>query len=157
MRSNTLRPRGRPKGATLRLDLKTRNEIDELWPKIRDAFAFYGRNLSSVCGPSRRKIIEKRLSEGYEPDDIVKAVHGYVHFHEGMEPCGEFNPRKWFDPETVFKSTRFDTRVEMGDEPWVKVDPKLKHEQAVRARQEAAQRRLDEARARMESFKLKAV
>ncbi len=125
-------------------------DIDSVWPKIRAAFAFYGRKISPVCGPSRRKLIEKRLAEGYSPQAIVRAVDGYCHFHEGLDqkPGEDFNPRKWFDPDSVFKAERFDTRVELGEQGrWVHVDPRVSHEQQVKARQAAAQKRVDEARA----------
>ncbi len=125
------------------------NDIDAVWPEIREVFSFYGRRLSPVCGASRRKLIGKRLSEGYATTDLISAIHGYVRFHGGLEPdAGEtFNPRKWFDPEAVFKETRFDTRVELGYEgQWAAVDPKLQHQEAVKAKQAAAQQRLEAAR-----------
>jgi hypothetical protein len=134
--------------------------VDDLWPEIREAFAFYGRKLGATCGPSRRKLIEQRLSEGYEPSDLVCAVHGYVHFHEGLEPeeGSTFNPRKWFDPDSVFKATRFDTRVEMGYEGvWEKVDPKERREAAVKARQEAANEKVAAARRERDQSRLRAV
>ncbi len=128
--------------------MEDESEIDKVWPAIRTAFAFYDRRISPVCGTARRKLIQKRLDEGYAPLDLVRAIHGYCHFHEGLEakPGESFNPRKWFDPESVFKESRFDTRVELGDAPWVAVDPKQFHEQQVKARQKAAQERVDDAR-----------
>ncbi len=135
-------------------------ETDDIWPQIREAFAFYGRQVSPVCGPSRRKLIEKRLAEGYSPQAIISAVDGYVHFHEGLDPKpGEdFNPRKWFDPDSVFKAERFDTRVELGEQGrWVHVDPRVSHEQQVKARQAAAQKRVDEARAERDKGLLRVV
>jgi hypothetical protein len=126
------------------------NEVEEIWPDIREAFAHYGRKLSPVCGPSRRKLLIKRFEEGYDRDAILAAIHGYVRFHGGLDPdAGEtFNPRKWFDPEAVFKETRFDTRVELGYEGrWVAFDPKQYHDDQVKAKQAAAQKRLNAARA----------
>lgn len=120
--------------------------IDAIWPRIREAFAFYGKKMRSPCGPGRRKLIEKRLSEGYQPDDLVRAVHGWVHFHNGLEEREGFKPRKWFDPESVFKESRFDTRVELGEHPWVYVDPKARHEKEVKDRQAAAQKRIQAMR-----------
>ncbi len=132
--------------------------IDTIWPKIVKAFAFYGRGIGPARGPgpTRRKLIEKRLAEGYEPEDLVRAVHGYVHFHEGLEPKpgDDFNPRTWFDPEAAFKAWRFDTRVELGAQgPWVYVDAKLEKERQVKARQKAAQARVDAARKKMDAEK----
>ncbi len=135
-------------------------DIDTIWPQIREAFAFYGRKLSPVCGSSRRKLIEKRLAEGSTGADLVQAVSGYVHFHEGLDPKpGEdFNPRKWFDPDSVFKAERFDTRVELGEQGrWVHVDPRVSHEAQVKARQAAAQKRVDEARAAQDKGRLRVV
>jgi hypothetical protein len=134
--------------------------VDEIWPAIRAAFADYDKKLSPRCGPSRRKLIELRLSEGYEAEDLIGAVHGYVWFHEGLDPSpGEtFNPRKWFDPDSVFKAARFDTRVEEGYRgKWSFVDPKERHQAAVESRQAAAQQRLNAARRLKEGIPLRAV
>ncbi len=134
--------------------------IDEIWPKIRAAFAFYGRTTRPTIGPSRRKLIEKRLSEGYEPEDLVSAVHGYVHFHDGLEPKPgeEFDPRKWFDPDSVFKEMRFDTRVELGAAgKWVRVDAKMRREAEVKARQAAAEERVEAARREKDKPQLRVV
>jgi hypothetical protein len=127
------------------------NGIDELWPEIREAFASYGRKISPVCGAARRKLIAKRLAEGYKPADLLQAIHGYVRFHGGLDPDeGEtFNPRKWFDPEAVFKETRFDTRVELGFEGrWVAFDPKQYHQDQVKAKQARARQWVSDARER---------
>ena len=128
------------------------NEIDELWPAIREAFAFYERKLSPVCGAARRKLISKRIAEGYDRESLIAAVHGYVRFHGGLDPdSGEtFNPRKWFDPEAVFKETRFDTRVELGLEggQWVAFDPKQHHRDQVEAKQARARQWVADARER---------
>ncbi len=135
-------------------------DVDDIWPDIVKEFAFYGKKLSARCGSARRKLIEKRLGEGSTGADLVQAVSGYVHFHEGLDPKpGEdFNPRKWFDPDSVFKAERFDTRVELGEQGrWVHVDPRVSHEQQVKARQAAAQKRVDEARAERDKGLLRVV
>jgi hypothetical protein len=120
--------------------------MDEIWDQVRQAFAFYDKKLSPVCGPARRKLIEKRLEQGYTVECLVAAVHGYVHFHEGLEAQEGFNPRKWFNPETVWREEKMDMRVELGDHPWVYEDPKLRREREVKARQAAARARVEAAR-----------
>ena len=90
--------------------------VEEAWPAIRSAFAEHGCQLGERVGHDRAELIAKRLDEGATPEDLVAAVHGYVHIHDGLkaDPKSGFNPRKWFQPKTVFKHEAFSDRVDAG-------------------------------------------
>lgn len=90
--------------------------VEEAWPAIRQAFADHGQSLGERVGHDRAELIAKRLDEGATADDLVAAVHGYVQIHDGLKPDPKsgFNPRKWFQPKTVFKHEAFSDRVDAG-------------------------------------------
>lgn len=122
---------------------------------MAEAFAHYGKRVTPRLRGERLKLISRLLVD-YEPDELVAAVHGYVRFHEGLEPKADgFPPRRYFTPESVFRFEKIESRVELGlDGPWVKP---LSHEERVKARQEAARKRVEEARAEKENNRLRAV
>lgn len=92
------------------------NAARDAWPLIRAAFLEYGRDLTEILAGDRLDLIRKRLEARATPEDLVRAVHGYVRFHRGLEPDGEFDPRKFFRPETIFTGKGFEDRVERGKE-----------------------------------------
>lgn len=130
---------------------------DEVWPEIIKAFAFYGKKVRPMKG-ERRKMIQRLLDDDYDTDELVAAVHGYVHQHDGLDaPEGEWQPRKYFTPESVFRLDKLEMRIEQGDTPWVRVNAKERHEQEVKARQEAARKRVEAARKERSTTPLRAV
>ena len=133
--------------------------IDDIWPEIVKAFAFYGREVRPNPGQFRRELLQKRLDDGFSPSELVKAIHGYVHSHQGLDRIFEngLTSGHYLRPETVFKADGFEDRVERGVNPWVYVDPRVVREQQAKARQVAAQKRLDEARAKQAKPRLRAV
>ena len=102
---------------------------------IREAFAAYGkRTLPSLRG-ARRKLLDRLLDDGYSAEDLVAAVHGYVHFHRGLRAEDGFDPRRFFTPESVFRLEKLEPRIELGlDGPWKK--PETSSERRDRERQE---------------------
>ena len=127
---------------------------ESVWPAITAAFAHYGKRVGPIRG-ERRRMIARLLSEGYDEADLVAAVHGYCHFHGGLEPREGFDPMKWFKPDSVFRVSKLDDRIDLGmDGPWRKP---ASREELVKARQKAAQARLDAARAQKETPRLRAV
>lgn len=88
----------------------------EAWDAIRAAFSEHGTELGSNLGLDRSDLIAKRLDEGVTPEDLVAAVHGYVR-QNGLEPRGDFDPRRFFRPQTVFKAEGFSDRVDAGKGP----------------------------------------
>ena len=117
---------------------------DESWPKVVEAFSHYGKRITFRLRGARRRLIERLSDEGYEADDLVAAVHGYVRFHNGLEPRDGFEPAKYFTPESVFRFEKLEPRIELGIEgPWRKP---ISREDAIKARQKAAQERVRAAR-----------
>ena len=96
--------------------------LDDVWPEILKAFAFYGRqNIRSKLGPDRRKLLQKRIDDGFTPTELVAAVHGYTHSHGGLDRVfgNGLTSGHYLRPETVFKAEGFEDRVERGLEgPW---------------------------------------
>lgn len=90
--------------------------VQAAWPAIRAAFAEHGTQLGESIGLDRSLLIAKRLDEGASPDDLVRAVHGYVRLH-GLERRGDFDPARYFRPQTVFKAEGFSDRVDAGTGP----------------------------------------
>ena len=111
------------------------SDADEAWAVIREAFAAYGkRTLPSLRG-ARRKLLDRLLDDGYSAEDLVSAVHGYVHFHRGLRAEDGFDPRRFFTPESVFRLEKLEPRIELGlDGPWKK--PETSSERRDRERQE---------------------
>ncbi len=111
------------------------SDADEAWAVIREAFAAYGkRTLPSLRG-ARRKLLDRLLDDGYSAEDLVAAVHGYVHFHRGLRAEDGFDPRRFFTPESVFRLEKLEPRIELGlDGPWKK--PETSSERRDRERQE---------------------
>ena len=131
-------------------------QLDDAWPAVVEAFGHYGKRITPRLRGARRKLVERLLLE-YEPDELVAAVHGYCVFHQGLdrEPGSEFDPRKYFTPESVFRWEKIESRVELGlDGPYRKP---LSHEEQVKARQDAARQRVAAARAAKEGQQLRAV
>ncbi len=134
--------------------------IDAIWPEIREAFAFYGKTVRANPSRDRRTLIQKRLDDGFTPEELVMAVHGYIHAHQGLDRVfgNGLTSGHYLRPETVFKAEGFEDRVERGEQGrWVFMDPKARHEEQVRARQKAAQERLDAARREQHSTRLRVV
>jgi|DEB0MinimDraft_10_1074344.scaffolds.fasta_scaffold333175_1 hypothetical protein len=129
-------------------------QADEAWPAVVEAFAHYGKKVVPKLRSERRKLVEQLLVE-FEPEELVAAVHGYVRYHEGLDQKDDFNPRKFFNPESVFRLGKMEQRVELGLEgPWSRP---LTHEEQVKARQEAARERVARAREAMEAKRLRAL
>jgi len=113
------------------------SEADEAWEAIVEAFGRYGKRVNTRLRGARRKHVERLLADDYEVEDLVAAVHGYVHSHDGLdrEMGSEFNPRRWFTPESVFRLEKIELRIELGLEgPWQK--PETRQERRDRERQE---------------------
>lgn len=94
-------------------------EMDAMWEEVTKAFAYYGKRIRPLKG-SRRDHMSRLIADGYTADELAAAVHGYVRFHEGLEPRkrqdgSEFDPRKWFDPETIFGPEKLEKRIELGE------------------------------------------
>ena len=130
--------------------------IETIWPDIVEAFAFYGKKIRPNPSPDRLALLQRRLNEGFSPPELVMAIHGYVHAHGGLDRVfgNGLNSGHYLRPETVFKAEGFEDRVERGDRPWVK--PKSR-EAEVKARQAAAQERVDAARREKDTPRLRVV
>lgn len=89
-------------------------EADSVWQRVQDAFAHYGKRLRPLRG-ARREHMMRLLSDGYTADELVAAIHGYVHWHGGLADKGDgFDPSKWFTPESVFRLEKLEARIEFG-------------------------------------------
>lgn len=112
------------------------SDTDAIWSEVVQAFAHYGKKVRPLKG-ARRKHIERLIHEDcYEAYELVAAVHGYVHRHNGLDkhPDG-FEPRKWFTPESVFRLEKLEMRIELGEAgPWRK--PETASERRDRERRE---------------------
>ena len=127
---------------------------ESVWPAIVEAFAFYGKRVGPIRG-ERRRMVKRLLDEGYTGEDLVAAIHGYVAHHDGLEAKDEFNPRKYFKPDSVFRIHKLDDRIDLGiDGPWRKP---MSREETVKARQQAARERVAAARRAQEEPRLRAV
>jgi len=95
--------------------------IDAIWPEIREAFAFYGKTVRANPSRDRRTLIQKRLDDGFTPEELVMAVHGYIHAHQGLDRVfgNGLTSGHYLRPETVFKAEGFEDRVERGTHPWI--------------------------------------
>lgn len=71
-----------------------------------------------MIGCDRAALIAKRINEGATTEDLVAAVHGYVRTN-GLEPRGDFDPRRFLQPQTIFKAEGFSDRVDAGRGPRV--------------------------------------
>jgi len=124
--------------------------IADLWPRVVEAFAHYGKRLRSRPGPERTKLIEKRLADGYTPSELLAAIDGYVWSHGGLdrEFSNGLTSGHYARPETTWKAEGLDDRVERGLEGgrWRYIDPRERHEQEVKAMQAAARERVRLAR-----------
>ncbi len=120
--------------------------IDTLWPKIVEAFAFYGKKVRENPGPARRRLLQQRLDDGFSPAELVMAVHGYLWSHDGFDRMFEngLTSGHYFRPETVFKADGFEDRVERGDRPWT--PRKHSSRAAERDQNELDERAADKAR-----------
>jgi hypothetical protein len=93
-------------------------ELDEAWTRITAAFAFYGKTIRPLRG-TRRDHMSRLIADGYTADELVAAVHGYVHWHKGLEPrMGRdgkpFEPLQWFTPDSVYRLEKLENRIEFG-------------------------------------------
>lgn len=90
-------------------------ELDEAWRRITEAFALYGKTIRPLRG-DRRDHMSRLIADGYTPDELVAAVHGYVHFHKGLDqkPGSDFDPWKFFTPDAVFRLHKIEARIEFG-------------------------------------------
>ena len=80
---------------------------------VTEAFAFYGKEIRPLKG-TRRDHISRLIADGYTADELVAAVHGYVHWHDGLKADPDFDPRKWFTPDSVFRLEKLENRIEFG-------------------------------------------
>ena len=119
------------------------SDADDAWAVIREAFAAYGkRTLPSLRG-ARRKLLDRLLDDGYTAEDLVAAVHGYVHFHRGLRAEDGFDPRRFFTPESVFRLEKLAPRIELGlDGPWKKPEPSTERRDRERQERVAQERRV---------------
>lgn len=129
-------------------------EIDKAWREVTSAFASYGKKLRPLKG-ARRDMMSKLIADGYTPDELVAAVHGYVHWHKGLDPKpGEnFDPRQWFTPESVFRAEKLEIRIELGEAGPYRSRRDIAKERA-QAAEDARQREIQKV---MEERRLKAV
>lgn len=117
---------------------------DKAWPHVVEAFGFYRKRVTPRLRGARRALIERLLADDYEVEDLVAAVHGYVRFHNGLdrEMGSEFDPRKYFTPESVFRLEKLEPRIELGiDGPWRKPETAAERRERERSEQYAAARR----------------
>lgn len=132
-------------------------ELDEAWRLITAAFAHYGKKVRPLKG-ARRDHLSRLIADGYTAEELAAAVHGYVWFHGGLDARDDFDPRKWFDPDSVFRFDKLERRIELGEQgPWVYRNPEQQRMAAVKARQEAARARVEAARREQEGRGLRAV
>lgn len=89
--------------------------VEAAWPAIRAAFAEHGTQLGESIALDRSKLIAKRIDAGATPDDLVAAVHGYA--RSGLEKRGDYDPARYFRPQTIFKEDGFSDRVDAGRGP----------------------------------------
>lgn len=122
------------------------SEIDDIWPQIIEAFGHYGKKLRASPGPERRKLLQKRIDDGYSADELIAAVHGYLWLHGGFDrDFGDGTTSgDYFRPETVFKATGMDDRVERGWRPWEA--PRAKNVPVSDWRQEALRKQAEDDR-----------
>jgi len=105
--------------------LKSHGQVLAAWPAIRSAFAEHDGKLSEEPGPDRIGLISKRLSEGRSETELVAAVHGYVVFHRGLEPCEDgFDPRQYFTVGRIFRAEGFSDLVDLGMGPRDAIPPR---------------------------------
>lgn len=93
-------------------------ELDSTWQRITEAFAFYGKPIRPLKG-TRRDHMSRLIADGYTADELVAAVHGYVHWHKGLEPRighdgRQFEPLQWFTPDSVYRLEKLENRIEFG-------------------------------------------
>ena len=88
-------------------------ELDEAWQRITEAFASYGKTIRPLRG-ARRDHMSRLIADGYTADELVAAVHGYVHWHKGLDARPDFDPRQWFTPDSVFQLEKLENRIEFG-------------------------------------------
>ena len=83
--------------------------------EITAAFAFYGKTVRPLKG-ARRDIMSKLIADGYTAQELVAAVHGYVHWHKGLDvkPGETFDPYRYFTPDAVFRLEKIEARIEFG-------------------------------------------
>lgn len=89
-------------------------EMDAMWAEVTKAFAHYGKAIRPLKG-ARRDHMSRLIADGYTADELVAAVHGYVHWHKGLHDKGDgFDPTKWFTPDSVFRLEKLEARIEFG-------------------------------------------
>ena len=89
-------------------------EMDAMWAEVTKAFALYGKSIRPLKG-ARRDHMSRLIADGYTADELVAAVHGYVHWHKGLHDKGDgFDPMKWFTPDSVFRLEKLEARIEFG-------------------------------------------
>ena len=81
------------------------------WAAMEEAFARHGKRDLRGTEP-RLKAIRGRLSEGFEPEDFRRAVDGYQSMHAGRNGSGDFDPARYFTPETILQPSKFSKYVE---------------------------------------------
>jgi hypothetical protein len=89
--------------------------VQTAWPAIRAAFAEHGTTLGESIAVDRSKLIAKRIDAGATTEDLVAAVHGYA--RAGLEKRGDYDPARYFRPQTIFKEDGFSDRVDAGKGP----------------------------------------
>ncbi len=123
---------------------------DDVWPQVVEAFAHYGKRVQPRLRGERLRLVKRLLADGYEAHDLVAATHGYVVYHEGLEPKmgSDFDPRRYFTPESVFRLEKLEPRIELGLEgPYRKPESaperreRERREEYERAREEVARER----------------
>lgn len=89
-------------------------ELDDAWRLITAAFAHYGKTIRPLRG-ARRDHLSRLIADGYTPEELASAVHGYVHWHKGLDPKPDgFEPWRWFTPDSVFRLEKLEARIEFG-------------------------------------------
>jgi hypothetical protein len=105
--------RGAPKSPSKR-ERKIDERAIEAWPRIREAFAHYGKEFPEALSLDRADNLVKRLDDGASVDDLVSAVHGKA--SEGLQKRegSDYDPWAYFQPSTIFKRDGFSDRVDKG-------------------------------------------
>lgn len=128
-------------------------ELDDAWRQITEAFALYGKVVRPLKG-TRRDHMSRLIADGYTAEELVAAVHGYVHWHKGIDPKPDgFEPAKWFTPDSVFRLDKLEARIEFG----MAGPYKSKRDIAQERRQAAEDERRREIAKVMEERRLRAV
>ena len=82
------------------------------WEQMIGAFARHGRAGKLKLTASRQRLIAGRVKEKHEPEDFGRAVDGYRRMHPPGRSSGDFDPERYFTPDTILRPSHFAKYVE---------------------------------------------